>query len=81
MQCLGVDGKLRTAETSTVLRGTTPALMPGLRGIKAIAGSLAYGVALTESGTVMTGGDDAHLQLVRGQNAPETPGVIKESNS
>ena len=51
LQCLGVDGKLRTAETSTVLRGTTPALMPGLRGIKAIAGSLACGVALTESGT------------------------------
>ena len=52
--------------------------MPGPKGVKAIAGGLAYGVALTEAGTVMTWGDNSHSQLGRGRAVTAAPGVVKE---
>jgi hypothetical protein len=53
-----------------------PAPLAGARGIRSVAGGDDHVVALTQTGGVMTWGQDAHYQTGRGSNA-SAPGLIK----
>lgn len=55
-----------------------PKFVTGVRGIKAIASGVSHLVALTETGTVMTWGDNTFNDLGRGTRAASTPAIISE---
>jgi len=54
----------------------TPAVVPGVSGIRAIAAGLGHMIALTATGTVFSWGADADGQLGRGDNVTSRPGLI-----
>lgn len=54
----------------------TPALVPGVQGVRAIAAGHAHVLALTEAGTVVSWGDASFGQLGRGTKAGPAPAVI-----
>ena len=53
-----------------------PALVPGVRGIRAIGTGLRHMLALTEAGTIISWGDDTYGNLGRDKTG-SMPGVIK----
>ena len=55
----------------------TPALVPGARGLRSALGGEIHVVAITQTGGVMTWGNDAHYQTGRGRNAGGA-GLVKE---
>jgi alpha-tubulin suppressor-like RCC1 family protein len=55
----------------------TPALVPGVQGIRAIGAGLRHMIALTETGTIISWGDDTYGNLGRDNNRTNVPGVIK----
>ncbi len=55
----------------------TPALVPGVQGIRAIGAGLRHMIALTETGTIISWGDDTYGNLGRDNNKTNVPGVIK----
>ncbi|MGE0464785.1 MAG: RCC1 domain-containing protein [Vicinamibacterales bacterium] len=54
----------------------TPARVPGVQGVRAIAAGHAHVLALTEAGTVLSWGDESFGQLGRGPRAQYAPAVI-----
>jgi hypothetical protein len=54
----------------------TPALVAGARGIKSVVGGGDHVAALTQSGEVMTWGQDAHYEIGRGGDA-HAAGLVK----
>jgi len=54
----------------------TPAVVAGVRGIRAIGAGLRHMIALTDAGTVISWGADTYGNLGRGGNKTNTPGVI-----
>ena len=54
-----------------------PALVPSVRGIRAIGAGLQHMIALTETGTIISWGDDTYGNLGRGAKTGNMPGVIK----
>jgi alpha-tubulin suppressor-like RCC1 family protein len=57
--------------------GPVPAVVAGARGIRTIAAGLAHAAGITDTGSVITWGDNTYYQLGRGRNAPSTPTVVK----
>ncbi len=57
--------------------GPIAALVPGARGIRAIGTGLRHMLALTETGTIISWGDDTYGSLGRGGRTGNMPGVIK----
>src|SRR2546428_6035345 len=55
----------------------TPALVPGVQGIRAIGAGLRHMIALTDAGTVISWGDDTYGDLGRGNNKTNVRGIIK----
>lgn len=55
----------------------TPAIMPGVAGIRAIAAGSGHMLALSATGSVYSWGADADGQLGRGDNTTTRPGLIK----
>lgn len=53
-----------------------PAALAGVRGIRSVSGGVDHVVALTQTGNVMTWGQDAHYETGRGSNA-SAPGLVK----
>lgn len=56
--------------------GPSPALVPGVNGIRAIAAGGLHMIALTEAGTVISWGEDTFGSLGRGNNKTNRPGVV-----
>ncbi len=56
--------------------GPTPALVPGVQDIRSIGTGLSHMIALTQTGTVISWGDDTFGSLGRGNNKTNTPAVV-----
>jgi alpha-tubulin suppressor-like RCC1 family protein len=69
-------GALGRAPDNDNRPGPTPALVPGVAGVRAIAAGHAHMLALTEAGTVLSWGEGSFGQLGRGSNLAPTPAVI-----
>jgi alpha-tubulin suppressor-like RCC1 family protein len=69
-------GALGRAPDNDNRPGPTPALVPGVQGVRAIAAGHAHILALTEAGTVLSWGDGSFGQLGRGANLAPAPAVI-----
>jgi alpha-tubulin suppressor-like RCC1 family protein len=54
----------------------TPALVGGARGVKSVVAGADHVAALTQSGEVMTWGQNAHYEIGRGGD-PHTAGFVK----
>jgi alpha-tubulin suppressor-like RCC1 family protein len=55
----------------------TPALVPGVRGIRSIVAGGEQVCALTQSGELMTWGQNAHYETGRGSGDTTRPGLVK----